>query len=539
MLDDLRFTVVGNGRLGRALARALRESGAQVQGPLARGEAIGGQVVLLCVPERELAAAAAAVPVGPLVGHCSASASLDLLAPHERFSAHPLMTFTGREAAGGPSSPFQGVACAVDGSSERALAVAHALADTLEMSAVRVPAERRALYHAAASVASNFLVTLEGVAERLAAECGVDRAMLVPLVRATMENWSAVGFREAITGPIARGDEATVAAQRAAVAQVTPELVQLWDALAGATRAAMGDSASRASARAAAGLAVERTVAGLRAAVDNARRAGHRIGFVPTMGALHEGHLSLIRRAHAECGFVVMSLFVNPTQFNDARDLEAYPRDEGGDAAMAAAAGAQLLFAPMVAEVYPAGFTTTVEVSGLTEPLEGAARGTAHFRGVATVVSKLFNLVRPDIAYFGQKDAQQALVIRRLAADLDFPLQVVTCPTVREPDGLAMSSRNARLSPEARHRAAGLSASLQAMERAATAGERSSDRLVAMGRAILEERGIIAADVEYLAIVDAETLDPLDQLMPGRAALIAIAARVGGVRLIDNVVVTP
>lgn len=555
MLDELSFTVVGNGRLGRALVRALRGAGARVRGPLRRGESAGvastsgpvagdstarHEVVLLCVPERELAAAAAAVPPGPLVAHCSASAPLDLLAPHERFSAHPLMTFTGREAAT-ETSPFLGAACAVDGSSERALEVAHALSAALGMRPVRIVAGRRALYHAAASAASNFLVTLEGAAERLAAQCGVDRAMLAPLVRASLENWAAVGFREAITGPIARGDEATAADQRAAVAQAAPDLVPLWDVLADATRAGVRDrdDAAHAASRAAEGFRVEHTAAGLRAAVREARRAGHRIGFVPTMGALHEGHLSLIRRARAECGFVVMSLFVNPTQFNDPRDLAAYPRDEAADAAMAAAAGAHLLFAPGVAEVYPAGFATAVEVSGLTEPLEGAARGSGHFRGVATVVSKLFNLVQPDVAYFGQKDAQQALVIRRLAVDLDFPLRVVTCPTVREDDGLAMSSRNARLSPEARVRAAGISACLRAMEQAAGSGEQSAERLVTLGHATLAARGIIAADVEYLAVVDAETLEPLARLSRGRVALIAIAAQVGGVRLIDNVLVTP
>jgi pantoate--beta-alanine ligase len=448
------------------------------------------------------------------------------------------MTFTGRGATGGSPSPFLGAACAIDGGSERTLDAARGFAEALGMRPVRVPAERRPLYHAAASVASNFLITLEGVAERLAAACAVDRAMLAPLVRTSVENWLTAGFHDAITGPIARGDEATVATQRAAVAGAAPDLLPLWDALADATRAALrrADGSDVPSAN---GLRIERTVAGLRAAVDEARRTGHRVGFVPTMGALHEGHLSLIRRARAECGFVVTSLFVNPTQFNDPRDLEAYPRDEAGDAAMAAGAGTHLLFAPPVEEVYPRGFATTVKVSGITEPLEGAARGAAHFRGVATVVSRLFNLVRPDVAYFGQKDAQQALVIRRLAADLGFPLRVEVCPTIREPDGLALSSRNVHLSPEARRQATGLSASLRAIERAAKAGERSTSALLALGRATLGDRGTPADDVEYLAVVDAESLEALEQLTPGRAALVAIAARVGGVRLIDNVLVTP
>ncbi len=228
----LRFTVVGRGRLGRALAGALAAAGAPVEGPLGRGAAVGAHVdvVLLCVPERELAAAAAAVPHGPLVGHCSASAPLSVLAPHERFSAHPLMTVTEAGAT------FSGAACAVDGSSARALDAAVGLATRLGMVPVRVPAERRALYHAAASMATNFLVTLEAAAERLASECGIERAHLAPLVRATVANWEAQGFG-AITGPIARGDDATVAAQRAAVAERAADLLPLWDALAERTRA--------------------------------------------------------------------------------------------------------------------------------------------------------------------------------------------------------------------------------------------------------------------------------------------------------------
>lgn len=226
-----RLAIVGRGRLGRALAGALSAAGAQIQGPLGRGEAVSADVdvVLLCVPERALAAAAALVPKGPLLGHCSASAPLSLLEPHERFSAHPLMTVT---AAG---ATFTGAACAVDGSSTHALDVAVGLATRLGMVPVRVPAEQRALYHAAASLASNFLVTLESAAEQLAQECGIERAQLTPLVRAAVANWEAQGFA-AITGPLARGDEATVAAQRTAVAESAAELLPLWDALTARTR---------------------------------------------------------------------------------------------------------------------------------------------------------------------------------------------------------------------------------------------------------------------------------------------------------------
>jgi pantoate--beta-alanine ligase len=279
---------------------------------------------------------------------------------------------------------------------------------------------------------------------------------------------------------------------------------------------------------------IVRTVKALREAVSNARSRGERVALVPTMGAFHEGHLSLMRRARDRCGYVIVSLFVNPTQFNERADLDRYPRDETRDAAMAEAVGVDLLFAPLADEVYPAGFATMVDVSGVSEPLEGAMRGPAHFRGVATVVAKLFNMAQPDEAFFGQKDAQQALLIRRMARDLDFPVHVEVCPTVRERDGLAMSSRNALLDAESRRRAAALSRALFAVERAVAGGERDAERALAVGRAVLATGGI---EPEYLAAVSAETLAPVTTL--GGETLIALAARVGTVRLIDNVVVRP
>jgi predicted short-subunit dehydrogenase-like oxidoreductase (DUF2520 family) len=217
--------------MGTALAAALRGAGADVRGPLGRDErASGAEVVLLCVPDREIAAAAAAVPAGPLVGHVSASAPLDLLVPHERFSLHPLLSVVGAGA------PFAGAFCAIDGSSEAALDAARRIAATLGMRVKVVPREQRALYHAAASVASNFLITLEGAAERLAAAVGLEREALVPLVRASVDNWARQGARAALTGPIARGDVATAARQRDAVVDAAPDLIPLWDALAAATR---------------------------------------------------------------------------------------------------------------------------------------------------------------------------------------------------------------------------------------------------------------------------------------------------------------
>lgn len=274
-----------------------------------------------------------------------------------------------------------------------------------------------------------------------------------------------------------------------------------------------------------------RTIKETRAAVAIARNRGLIIGFVPTMGALHAGHQALMRRAREDCGFVVASIFVNPLQFGPQEDYERYPRDLERDAQMAEAAGVDLLFAPSSAEMYPPGFATSVEVAGLTAGLCGAHRP-GHFRGVATVVTKLLNIVRPDRAYFGQKDAQQLAVIRRLAADLDMQTEIIGVPTVREADGLAISSRNAYLSAEERRAAAVLYRSLQAAAEAARRGERSPARLQAlMWDTLAAER---LARPEYAEVVDAETLQPLARLA-GRA-LLAVAARVGPARLIDNIV---
>ena len=277
-----------------------------------------------------------------------------------------------------------------------------------------------------------------------------------------------------------------------------------------------------------------RTVAELRVALAPARRAGQRIGLVPTMGALHEGHLALIARAREQCDLVVVSLFVNPAQFNEGTDLERYPRREREDAGLAAEAGADLLFAPAVEEVYPPGFATAVEVLGLTDRLEGAARGASHFRGVTTVVTKLLCMSSPDVLYLGQKDAQQVLVIRRLVADLNMPVAIEVQPTVRDADGLALSSRNALLTPAARKRALALSGALRAAQALAGAGEREPQRLLAAARAELEPQGIRA---EYLELVDLDTLEPLDEF--DRPGLLALAAQIDGVRLIDNVTLEP
>jgi pantoate--beta-alanine ligase len=274
---------------------------------------------------------------------------------------------------------------------------------------------------------------------------------------------------------------------------------------------------------------VVRTVAELRTSLVAPRRSGDSIGLVPTMGAFHDGHLSLIRRARVQCDVVVVSLFVNPTQFNQSRDLEAYPRDEARDEALATELGVDYLFAPAVEEVYPPGFATTVAVAGFTELLEGAHRGRAHFDGVTTVVTKLFNMVLPDVAYFGQKDAQQALVIRRLVRDLDLPVRIEIGSTVREPDGLAMSSRNALLSDSERASATALHRALAAISEAVARGEHDPATARACGLAELTAAGV---EPEYLELVSADTLAPVEQIDGEVLAL--IAAQVGTTRLIDN-----
>jgi pantoate--beta-alanine ligase len=274
-----------------------------------------------------------------------------------------------------------------------------------------------------------------------------------------------------------------------------------------------------------------RTVSELREALAGPRREGRRIGLVPTMGFFHEGHLSLMRRAREDCDLVVVSLFVNPAQFGPGEDLDAYPRDEQRDSSLAEAEGVDVLFAPAPEEVYPEGFQTRVEVLGLTEVLDGdpAHRGPEHFAGVATVVTKLLNMAQPDAAYFGQKDAQQAIVIGKLVRDLDMPVRIEVLPTVREPDGLAMSSRNVYLSAEDRERALGLSRALAAANAVVEAGDREAGKVLAAARAELDRSGV---EPEYLELRSADDLSPASRVN-GRT-LLAVAARVGRARLIDN-----
>jgi pantoate--beta-alanine ligase len=281
---------------------------------------------------------------------------------------------------------------------------------------------------------------------------------------------------------------------------------------------------------------VARETAKLREALAGRRRDGATIGLVPTMGALHDGHVSLVREARRTCDVVVVTLFVNPAQFGPGEDLAAYPRTEEADLALLAAESVDLVFAPEPDEVYPTGFATTVAVGGLTDVLCGdpQRRGPGHFAGVTTVVAKLFNVAEPDVAFFGQKDAQQVAVIRRMARDLDFPVRIEVLPTVREPDGLALSSRNRYLDADERRRAAALHRALEAARSTATAGAPVAEAIDA-ARSELAAEGI---DPEYVEARDAEDLTPAESFN-GRPILVALAARVGPARLIDNIVIEP
>jgi pantoate--beta-alanine ligase len=275
------------------------------------------------------------------------------------------------------------------------------------------------------------------------------------------------------------------------------------------------------------------TVSSMKAVCRQVTRNGKTLGFVPTMGALHEGHLSLVRASTSRCNVTAVSIFVNPLQFGPTEDLAKYPRTMERDTAMLEKAGVDLLFFPSVEEMYPPGAKTRVHVAELSEKLDGASRP-GHFLGVATVVNKLFEIVRPDVAFFGQKDAAQVAVLRKMVRDLDMDVEMVVCPIVREKDGLAMSSRNAYLTPEQRRQALVLHRSLMRVQGAADQGERDAARLREIGEQVIAEEP--AARLDYFAIVDPDSLDPVQDV--SRGALVAVAAYVGATRLIDNILLT-
>ncbi|HVF75365.1 MAG TPA: pantoate--beta-alanine ligase [Acidimicrobiales bacterium] len=461
--------------------------------PLRRGDdaanaANGVDLLVIATPDAAIAEVAAQVAPSDttVVAHLSGSLGLDVLAPHpRRASIHPLLPLPDPERG---AARLLGAHFAVAGDPMATTVVA-----ALDGIPVEVADEHRAAYHAAATVAANHLVALLGQVERIAAAANVPLDAYLPLVQATIDDVKAKGPAAALTGPVARGDHETVARHLAAIpAEERPA----YEALAG--------RAARLVHRQ--GITVVDTVEAFRKALDAERAAGRTVGLVPTMGYLHDGHAGLMRRAAAECDVAAATVFVNPLQFAPTEDLAAYPRDLDRDIAIAEKAGVTVLFAPSVEEMYPGEVFTTVHVAEASEGLEGASRPT-HFDGVATVVAKLFNIAGPCRAYFGEKDWQQLAVVRQLAADLSIPVEVVGCPIAREPDGLAMSSRNVYLNPEERRAAT-------VLHRALLAGRHGGPE--AMRTTVATEPLV---ELDYAEQVG-------DRLL--------IAARVGRTRLIDN-----
>ena len=507
-----------------------------------RSAARGVDVLVIATSDAAIAEVAARVAPEPetVVVHLSGALGLDVLSTHpRRASLHPLVPLPSAEV--GRVRLRSGITFAVAGDP-----VAAELARVLGGTVVVVDDEQRAAYHAAACIASNHLVALLGQVERVAISAGLDLDTFVGLARAALTDVAELGPASALTGPAARGDDATLDRHRHALdASELPGYdagVALARRLASTVRSAPPRPAAAPPttpatarptgrrARRAGAVRVVSTTGAFSAMLEAERALGRSVGLVPTMGALHAGHRSLIERAARECDVVAVTVFVNPLQFNDAADLAAYPRDLEGDAALARAGGASVVFAPPVEEMYGVGrVASTVHVEGVSEGLEGASRP-GHFDGVTTVVAKLFALSGRCRAYFGEKDYQQLAVVRRMVADLSMPVTIVGCPTVREVDGLALSSRNTRLSPEQRRAAVSLHRALRAGRACVERGEGDPVRVTAAMTAVLVAEPLVTPD--YAVVVDPDTLQCPAQI-DGEVRLL-VAAQVGAVRLIDN-----
>jgi pantoate--beta-alanine ligase len=536
---------IGPGRAGHSLAQALGAAGWQVAGLLGRdddptGAAAGVDVLVIATPDDAIASVAAAVHPDPrcVVVHLAASLGLDVLDPHPRRGAvHPLVPLPTPEI--GAQRVAQGISFAVAGDP-----MVCRIVESLGGRALHVADADRAAYHAAACIAANHVVALLGQVERVARTAGLELDAFLDLTRCALEDVARLGPPHALTGPAARGDWATLERHRQALA---PEERPAYNVLVGQALRLAADGAgrthsnhARSPARPVAAppppppVSLKETVADFSAWAEGARAHGASVGFVPTMGALHAGHVSLIERAAAECDVVAVSIFVNPLQFGDAGDLERYPRDLSGDLAACTQAGASVVFCPTVAEMYPTWpvpTETVISVGAEARDWEGASRP-GHFEGVATVVAKLFAAAGRCRAYFGEKDFQQLAVIRRMAADLGFPVDVVACSTIREPDGLALSSRNRRLSAAERGSAVVLVRALAAGRAAISAGERRPAAVASVMEAVVAGEPSVLLD--YAAVVDAEHLSGPGRLDGRRPLRLLIAAEVGPVRLIDN-----
>lgn len=527
--------VIGPGRAGLSLARALERTGWRAEPALGRGDSVaraatGVDLLVIATPDHAVAAVAAAVePVATtVVAHLAGSLGLDVLAPHHRrASLHPLVPLPDPDV--GAVRLAMGAWFAVAGDPLAATVV-----NDLGGRVVTVADADRPAHHAAAAIASNHLVALLGQVERVAVTTGVPLQAYLDLARAALADVADRGPATALTGPVSRGDTATVRRHLRALAPAerTPYLALAAAAARLAADGATGPGPTISTEPRRPGAVVDR-VDDLRVTLDGARAAGLTVGLVPTMGALHEGHLSLVRRAAAECDVTAVTVFVNPLQFGPDEDLGTYPRRLEADVDLALGAGADLVFAPSVAEMYPEPVATAVDVGGLDRVFEGESRP-GHFAGVATVVAKLFHAAGPCRAYFGEKDWQQLLVVRRLARDLSFPVDVVASPTVREPDGVACSSRNSRLSTDERRAARSLHRALLGGAALIAAGERQAAVVRHhLAEALGAEVGVTA---DYADVVRADDLTAIDPLV-GDIRLL-VAAHVGTTRLIDNLGVT-
>ncbi|GAB2970529.1 hypothetical protein GCM10027212_06490 [Actinotalea caeni] len=567
--------VVGAGRVGAVLGHALREAGHAVVGasgvsresrdraadllpgvPLLEVEQVveRAELVLLTVPDDELPglvdglARLGRFHEGQIVVHTAGRYGTGVLAPARAAGAiplavHPAMTFTGTrlDLARLAGAPFAVTA------EEDAQPIAVALVVELGGEPVVVAEEARGRYHAALAHASNHLVTLVAQARGVLAGAGVEDpgTTLAPLAQAALDGALRAGDG-ALTGPVSRGDAGTVAEHVTVLGAdgTEDDVLPTYRALAEAT-VRRAERSGRLRAQQADGLRsalaghpvrgattsprLVTTVADLRAALTPRRRA-----VVMTMGALHDGHLALVRRAAQLADEVVVTIFVNPLQFGPQEDLDRYPRTLQADLERLTSTGVvDLVFAPAADEVYPEGEPRVrVQAGPMGQVLEGVVRP-GHFDGVLTVVLKLLHLTRPDVAVFGQKDAQQLALIRRMVADLDLDVEIVAVPTVREPDGLALSSRNAYLAPHEREAALVLSRALQAGSAAAADGP---DAVLAAAQRVLDGADPVVVP-DYLVLVDPTTLEPAPADQPTRATMLAVAARVGATRLIDNAVI--
>ncbi|HUR49411.1 MAG TPA: pantoate--beta-alanine ligase [Acidimicrobiales bacterium] len=520
--------IVGSGRAGSALFLALERVGWNLLPSLGRSDDVSAaaqdaDLVLIATPDSVVAEVARTIAPNSdaVIAHLAGALGLDVLGDHPRRAAiHPLVALPDANTGAERLAAKAWFAVAGD-------PLVELLVDDLGGRMIRVADEDRITYHAAATIASPHLVALLGQVERVAAGAGVPFEAYVDLVRATVENVAALGPAASLTGAVRRGDWDTVARHIAAIAEPERRAYE-----------AMADSAARLAGvpvpGRTAGLAEHETISGFRKALDAERAAGRRVGLVPTMGYLHDGHASLIRRAAEECDVVAVTVFVNPLQFGPNEDLSAYPRDLARDREIASTAGAGHLLVPTTGEMWPNGAPSTAVTAGpVGAVLDGASRP-GHFDGVATVVAKLFSIAGDCRAYFGEKDYQQLLVVRRLVADLGFPVEVVPCPTVREADGLAMSSRNAYLTGAERAAAPTIYRALQAGAAAIRSGERDPAAVSALMTELI--RCEPAFQLDYAVAVHAADLSVPARLQD-EVRLLA-AARLGRARLIDNIGVT-